>query len=164
MGLFVIVWLLENGWEIKMDLTSKLKEMGLELPEAAAPVASYVPACQSGNLLYISGQLPFAKGAILHPGHLGRNISVEQGKEAAQQCALNILAQLGGKRVKRIVKCTGFIASTPDFTDHSLVMNGASDLFEKVFGDKGKHARAAVGVAALPKGASVEVEAIVEVE
>lgn len=147
-----------------MDLTSKLKEMGLELPQAAAPVASYVPACQTGNLLFISGQLPFKDGAVLHPGHLGRNISIEQGKEAAQQCALNILAQIGDKKVKRVVKCVGFIASTPEFTDHSVVMNGASDLFEAVFGDKGKHARAAVGVAALPKGASVEVEAIVEVE
>jgi enamine deaminase RidA (YjgF/YER057c/UK114 family) len=147
-----------------MDLTSKLKEMGLELPQPAAAVASYVPVCQTGNLLFISGQLPFKDGAVLHPGHLGRNVSIEDGQKAAQQCALNIIAQINGQKIKRVVKCVGFIASTPDFTDHSVVMNGASDLFEAVFGDKGKHARAAVGVAALPKGASVEVEAIVEVE
>ncbi len=147
-----------------MDLNAKLKELGLSLPPPFPPAASYVPACASGNLLFVSGQLPFKDGVILHPGRVGDNVTLEQAQEAARQCALNILAQLDGKNVRRVVKCTGFVASAPDFTDQHKVINGASDLIVGVLGDAGRHARAAVGVAALPMGASVEVEAIIEVD
>lgn len=147
-----------------MNLTSRLTELGLELPQAAAPVASYVPACRTGNLVFVSGQLPFKDGAVLYPGHLGDTVTTDEGVEAARQCALNVIAHIQTYKVKRIVKLTGFIASRLGYTDQSVVMNGASDLFEAVYGDAGKHARAAVGVAALPRGAAVEVEAIVEIE
>ncbi len=147
-----------------MDLASKLKELGYDLPQPAAPVASYVPACQTGNLLYVSGQLCLKDGVILNPGLLGADVTLEQGIESAKQCALNIMAILQNHKVKRIVKLTGFIASTPDFTTQPKVMNGASDLFQAVFGEAGRHARAAVGVASLPLNASVEIEAIVELE
>lgn len=160
----MIVWLAENRQEIKMDLTSKLKEMGLELPVPAAPAASYQPVCQTGNLLFVSGQLPMKDGAILHPGIVGEGVRLEQAQEAAKQCALNVLAQLNGRDIVRVVKCTGFVASTQSFTEQHKVMNGASDLLAQVLGEKGKHARAAVGVAALPLNACVEVEAIVEVK
>lgn len=147
-----------------MDLAQKLKELGHDLPQPAAPVASYVPSLQTGNLLFISGQLCLKDGAILNPGLLGREVTIEQGQESARRCALNIMALLQNRKVARIVKLTGFIASTPDFTAQSQVMNGASDLFQQVFGEAGRHARAAVGVAALPLNASVEIEAIIELE
>lgn len=147
-----------------MDLAQKLKELGYDLPPPAAPVASYIPVSRSGNLLFVSGQLCFSKGAILNPGIVGRDVTLDQAIESAKACALNIMAQIQNHPVKRIVRLGGFVASTPDFTDQPKVINGASDLFQAVFGEDGRHARAAVGVASLPLNASVEIEAIVELE
>jgi enamine deaminase RidA (YjgF/YER057c/UK114 family) len=144
-----------------------LQELGLTLPQAAAPIAAYVPVVEAGGLLHVSGQLPFRDGAVI-TGRLGDGVSVEDGQAAAQACALMVVAQvkahLGNlQRVTRVVKLGVFVNSTADFTDHPKVANGASELMVKLFGDAGKHARAAVGVAALPLGAAVEVDAIVEV-
>jgi len=144
--------------------------LGHELPAAPAPAANYVPYVQSGNLLFISGQISQDRNGPAWLGHLGDTVSLEDGQKAAQACALAILAQLsaatGGDiaRIRRVVKLGVFVASAPGFTQQPQVGNGASDLIAAVFGDKGKHARAAVGVAALPRGVSVEVEAIVELE
>jgi enamine deaminase RidA (YjgF/YER057c/UK114 family) len=146
-------------------ITARLAELGIVLPAAAMPVASYVPVVIEGNLLYVSGQLPVKDGHMSR-GHLGRDVTLEEGAKAAELCAVNILAQVNAAlqgqldRVARCVKLTGFVAATADFTDHPKVINGASDMMLKVFGDKGKHARAAVGVASLPLGACVEVEAV----
>jgi enamine deaminase RidA (YjgF/YER057c/UK114 family) len=151
-------------------VADRLKELGIVLPATAKPVANYVPWVRTGELIFVSGQLPFTSpGTLLHPGKLGGSISLEQGAEAARICALNILAQLndavGGhlERVLRIVKLTGFVNCTPDFADHPKVVNGASDFMVQVFADKGRHSRSSVGVSALPMGACVEVEAIAEV-
>lgn len=150
-------------------IATRLKELNVALPAAAAPVANYVPVVISGNMLYVSGQLPII-GDQMQKGHLGRDVTLEQGAEAAKICALNIVAQaqaaLGGNldRIARCVKLGGFVASTPEFTDHPKVINGASDFIVSVFGDAGRHARAAVGVAALPRGAAVEVEAVFEIK
>ncbi len=146
----------------------RLAEQGITLPAVNPPVANYVPCVISGKTLYVSGQLPVDSAGQMKKGHLGKDVSVEEGQAAARLCALNIIAQvhavLGGDldRVARCVKLTGFVASAADFTDHPKVVNGASDLMVGVFGDAGKHARAAVGVAALPLGACVEVEAVFE--
>ncbi|OJU22855.1 MULTISPECIES: RidA family protein [unclassified Sphingomonas] len=145
----------------------KLAELGLSLPEAAAPVAAYVPTVLSGNLLHISGQLPFKDGKVV-TGRLGEGLSVGEGQDAAQRCALMLVAQVKAAigdlgRVKRIVKLGVFINSHGDFTDQPKVANGASELMVALFGDAGKHARSAVGVPVLPLGAAVEVDAIVEV-
>lgn len=143
----------------------KLDELGLRLPEPAAPVASYVAAVEAGGLLHISGQLPFRDGRVM-TGRVGDDVSLEAGQEAARACALMLVAQaraaLGGDlgRVRRVVKLGVFVNSTPDFTDQPKVANGASDLMQQLFGEAGRHARAAVGVAALPLGAAVEIDAI----
>jgi enamine deaminase RidA (YjgF/YER057c/UK114 family) len=150
------------------DPIAKLREYGYELPAPKAPVASYVPVARSGNLLYVSGQLSSNDQGVVQ-GLLGENMNVQQGGNAAELCAVNILAQIvhmGGvplHEVKRVVKLTVLVASTPDFFEQHLVANGASNLLVGVLGDKGKHARAAFGVAALPFGAAVEIEAVVEV-
>ncbi|MEK1896967.1 MAG: RidA family protein [Rhizobium sp.] len=151
------------------QIAARLKEMGISLPEAAPPAANYVPYVISGNLLYISGQLPLEGGKIAVSGHLGKNVDVEAGQRAAELCAINILSQaraaLGGDlgRIKRVIKLNGFVASTPDFVEQHLVINGASNLIAGVLGEAGKHARAAVGMAALPMNAAVEIDAIVEI-
>jgi enamine deaminase RidA (YjgF/YER057c/UK114 family) len=150
-----------------MSVYARLRELGLTLPEAAAPIAAYVPVVVHGRLAHVSGQLPFVGGELV-TGRLGGDLTVEQGKQAAQACALMILAQLEAAlipldRIERIVKLNAFIASTPDFTDQPKVANGASELLFHVLGPAGKHARSAVGVAALPLGAAVEVDAIVAV-
>lgn len=142
-----------------------LAELGLALPEAAAPVAAYVPAVEAGGLLHISGQLPFRDGQVM-TGRLGDDVSLEYGQEAARRCALMLVAQikaaLGGfERFGRVVKLGVFVNSTADYTDQPIVANGASELMVAIFGDAGKHARSAVGVAALPRGAAVEVDAII---
>lgn len=148
----------------------RLAQLGLTLPVAAAPVANYVPFVLSGKTLYVAGQLPFQNGQVAHPGHLGDNVTVEQGYEAARFCALNLLAQIkaacGGDldRVARILKLTGYVSCAAGFTDIPKCINGASDLMVAVFGDAGKHARAAVGVPSLPANASVEIDAIVELK
>ena len=144
-----------------MTIAARLAELGITLPKAAAPVASYVPVVVTGNLAHVSGQLPFIDGALV-TGRLGEDVSLEQGQAAARACALMILAQVEAAgvsldRVTRIVKLGGFVNSAGDFTDQPKVVNGASDLMVDVFGDAGKHARAAVGVPALPLGAAVEV-------
>lgn len=145
-----------------------IEALRLTLPQAAAPVASYVPVVEAGGLLHVSGQLPFRDGKVV-TGRLGDGTSLAEGQEAARACALMLVAQikaaLGGdlSRVRRIVKLGVFVASTPDFTDQPRVANGASDLMVALFGDAGKHARAAVGVAALPLGAAVEVDAVIEI-
>ena len=149
-------------------IETRLKELGIDLPAAAAPAANYVPFAQSGKLLLTSGQLPLAAGKLIHTGLLGAGLSVQQGQEAARACAINVLAQakaaLGDlEKIARIVKITVFVASTADFTEQHLVANGASDLVVAVLGDAGRHARSAVGTAALPLNAPVEVEAIIEV-
>ena len=146
---------------------AKLAELGLALPEVVPPVASYVPAVQSGQHVYVSGQLPMAEGKLLATGKVGNGVSAEQAKDLAQRCALNALAaidaQVGLENVVKVVKLTGFVASAPGFTGQPGVINGASDLFGAVFGEAGRHARSAVGVAELPLDAPVEVEVIVEV-
>lgn len=144
-----------------------LADLGLQLPTAAAPVASYVPAVLAGGLLHISGQLPFKDGQLM-TGRLGDDRDLAYGTDAARACALMLVAQikaaLGGlERVERIVKLGVFVNSAPDFTDQPKVANGASDLMAALFGDAGKHARSAVGVPVLPLGAVVEVDAIVQV-
>ncbi len=150
-------------------IDKKLSDLGIELPPANAPAGNYVPFVQTGNLLFISGQIPVVDGKPAFIGIVGADLTADDGAAAARTCALSILAQareaLGGDldRVARCVKLTGFVASTPDFTAHPQVINGASDLMVEVFGDIGRHARAAVGMAALPLGVAVEVEAIFEV-
>ncbi|MDK4702416.1 MULTISPECIES: RidA family protein [unclassified Rhizobium] len=150
-------------------IEGRLKELGIVLPQAAAPAANYVPYVISGNLLYLSGQLPMENGKIGVTGHLGKDVDVAAGQRAAELCAINILAQakaaLGGDlgRIKRLIKLNGFVASTPDFVEQHLVINGASNLLANVLGEAGKHARAAVGMAALPLNAAVEIDAILEI-
>ena len=150
-------------------IEGRLKELGIVLPQAAAPAANYVPYVISGNLLYLSGQLPMENGKIGVTGHLGADVDVAGGQRAAELCAINILAQakaaLGGDlgRIKRLIKLNGFVASTPDFVEQHLVINGASNLLANVLGDAGRHARAAVGMAALPLNAAVEIDAILEI-
>jgi len=146
----------------------RLAELGIELPKPPAPVASYVPAILSGPLLFISGQVSTENGKLI-AGKLGGGTDVETGQRAARACALNLIAQaqaaLGDlDRIHACVKLTGFVNSTPEFVDHPKVINGASDLMVEVFGDSGKHARAAVGASSLPLGAAVEVEAIFEIK
>lgn len=148
-------------------IQAKLAELGLSLPEAAAPVAAYVPAVEAGGLLHVSGQLPFDEGALM-TGRLGEDRDLEFGVAAARRCALMLVAQidkaLGGlDRVERIVKLGVFVNSAAGFTDQPKVANGASELMVALFGDSGRHARSAVGVPALPLGAAVEVDAIVAV-
>ena len=151
-------------------IDARLKELGIELPPASTPGGNYVPFVRTGNLLFISGQVPMVDGKPAWIGHLGKDISIEEGAAAARVCALALIAQakvaLDGDldRVKRVVKLTGFVACTPDFKHPPKVVNGASDLFGEVFGAAGQHARAAVGMAALPSGVAVEVEAVFEVE
>jgi enamine deaminase RidA (YjgF/YER057c/UK114 family) len=146
---------------------AKLAELGLSLPEVVPPVASYVPAVQSGRQVYVSGQLPIVDGKLLATGKVGAGVSAEQAKDLAQRCGLNALAAIdslvGLETVVKIVKLTGFVASADGFTGQPGVINGASDLFGAVFGEAGRHARSAVGVAELPLDAPVEVEVIVEV-
>ena len=149
-------------------IEAKLAALGITLPKPAAPVASYVPAVEANGMLYISGQLPFIDGQVM-TGKIGDTRSLAEGQAAAKACAIMLIAQikqaLDGDldRVERIVKLGVFVASTPDFTDQPEVANGASDLMEAVFGDAGKHARAAVSVPVLPRNATVEIDCIVQV-
>jgi enamine deaminase RidA (YjgF/YER057c/UK114 family) len=145
-----------------------LAELGLTVPAVVKPLAAYVPAVRAGAFVYTSGQLPMVDGALLKTGKVGAGVTAEEAKELAQQCALNALAAVKAEigelsNVRRVVKVVGFVASTPEFTGQPGVVNGASELLGKVFGDAGVHARSAVGVAVLPLDAPVEVELIVEV-
>jgi enamine deaminase RidA (YjgF/YER057c/UK114 family) len=146
---------------------ARLEQLGVVLPHVAAPLASYVPAVRTGNLIYTSGQLPIEGGKLAGTGKVGAEVSPEQGKALARICALNALAAVGSvvdiDTVARVVKVVGFVASAADFNGQPNVINGASDLLAEVFGDNGAHARSAVGVSELPLDAPVEVELIVEV-
>jgi len=149
-------------------IDAKLAELGLTLPEAAAPIAAYVPAVEAAGLLHISGQLPFRDGELM-TGRIGEDRDLDYGQEAARRCALMLVAQikkaLDGdlSRVERIVKLGVFVNSSGDFTDQPLVANGASELMQALFGEPGRHARSAVGVPALPRGAAVEVDAVIAI-
>ena len=147
---------------------AKLAELGLKLPEVSAPAGAYLPAVRSGDHVYTAGQLPMVDGTLARTGKVGGAVSPEDAKALAQRCALNALAAVKAEigdlaLVKRVVKVVGFVASEPDFTEQPRVINGASELLGAVFGEAGRHARSAVGVAVLPLDAPVEVELIVEV-
>lgn len=147
---------------------SRLETLGIVLPAAVAPVANYVPAVESRGFLYISGQIPVGPNGVEFVGKLGRELGIDEGRAAARLCAINLVAQakaaLGDlDRVGRIVKLVGFVNADPEFTDVPKVVNGASDFMVELFGDKGRHARSAVGVSTLPFGVGVEVEAILEI-
>ncbi|MFQ5783819.1 MAG: RidA family protein [Alphaproteobacteria bacterium] len=150
-------------------IDARLAELGIELPNAAAPAANYVPYTITGNQVFVSGQVTVWNGEFKYIGRLGADLTVDDGYQAARLCALNIIAQLkaacGGDldRVTRCVKLGGFVNSTPDFTDQPKVVNGASDLMVEVFADKGRHARFAVGAPTLPLGIAVEVDAVFEI-
>ncbi|MCV7090855.1 RidA family protein [Mycobacterium interjectum] len=150
-----------------MSASARLERLGVALPEVAAPLASYVPAVRTGNLVYTSGQLPIQSGQLAGTGKVGAEVSPEQGRAMARICALNALAAVnslvGVDAVTRVVKVVGFVASAPGFNGQPGVVNGASELLAEVFGDAGAHARSAVGVSELPLDAPVEVELIVEV-
>lgn len=152
-----------------MSIEERLAELGIELPAAPVPVASYIPVKIVGNIAFVAGQIARVGGENIHPGHLGAEVSVEQGQEAARLCALQALAALrealgGLDRLKGIAKVEVYVASVPGFTDQPAVANGASDLFAEVLGQAGVHARAAVGVVELPMGASVEVVVVAQVD
>ena len=150
-----------------MTISARLAELGITLPAVAKPLAAYVPAVRTGNLVYTSGQLPIKSGELTHIGKVGAEVPPEQGKIAARTCALNALAAIdalaGIDSVVRVVKLVGFVASAPGFNGQPAVINGASEFLGEVFGETGAHARSAVGVSELPLGAPVEVELIVEV-
>jgi enamine deaminase RidA (YjgF/YER057c/UK114 family) len=150
-----------------MSASARLEELGVALPVVAAPLASYVPAVRTGNLVFTAGQLPMETGKLARTGKVGSQVSPEEGKALARICALNALAAVdslvGIDAVTRVVKVVGFVASAPGFNGQPSVVNGASELLAEVFGDSGAHARSAVGVSELPLDAPVEVELIVEV-
>jgi enamine deaminase RidA (YjgF/YER057c/UK114 family) len=150
-------------------IDARLERLNLELPVASKPVANFVPCVQSGQLLFVSGQVSSWNGEMRYVGKVGRDISVEEARQAARLCALNVLAQvkafLGGlDRVKRVCQVQGFVNAVPDFRDHPAVVNGASDLFVEIFGDAGKHARFAVGAGSLPFGVAAEIAVVLEIE
>lgn len=152
------------------QIEKRLAELGIALPVPAKPVANYVGWARTGNLVFTAGQVTLKDGKIEYQGKLGKEFGIEDGAKAARLCALNVIAQLneacGGDldRVKRIVKLVGFVNAVPEFTDHPKVVNGASDLMVEVFGEKGKHARSAVGMGSLPLNVAVEIEAVAEIE
>jgi enamine deaminase RidA (YjgF/YER057c/UK114 family) len=147
-----------------MTVNERLADLGITLPAPMAPVATYVPVTIAGNLVVVSGQLPAINGKVAVTGKLGAGVSLEEGQHAARLCLINLLAQLqaavpgGLEGITKVVRLGGFIAATPDFTQHAVVMNGASDLTVAVFGEAGRHARSTIGVASLPLDAAVEVE------
>lgn len=152
------------------QIDKRLEELGISIPEPAAPVANYVGWVRTGNLVFTAGQVPLKDGKFLYQGKVGAEISTEEAQQAARLCAINVIAQvkaaLGGDldKVKRVVKLVGFVNGVPELTEQPKVMNAASDLMVEVFGDKGKHARSAVGAGSLPLNVAVEVEAVFEVE
>ncbi len=152
------------------EIEAKLAKMGIDLPSTPPPIANYVPSVRTGNLLYLSGLGPSAReDGTMPSGKVGADMTTEEGYEAARLTGINILARIKGEigdldRVKRVVKLLTMVNSAPDFTEQPAVANGCSDLLAEVFGDKGRHARSAVGVAALPNGIPVEIEVIIEVE
>jgi enamine deaminase RidA (YjgF/YER057c/UK114 family) len=152
-----------------MSAEDRVRELGLNLEGAGPPAGNYVPTVRTGDLVYVSGQLPVRADGSRVTGRLGQDLTVEEGYQAARFCGVALLARLRGElgsldRVRRIVKVTGFVNAAPEFVEHAQVINGASDLLAEVFGDAGKHARAAVGMSSLPAGCAVEVELIAEAE
>ncbi len=150
------------------DVRAKLAELGLTLPVAAKPIAAYVPAVRTGNLVFTAGQLPLVDGALVMVGKVGGDISVEQAKEMAQVCALNALAAVAlvanVDDIVRVVRVVGYVNGVPGFVNHPGVVNGASELFVHIWGEEGKHARSAVGIAELPLNSPVEIELTVELK
>lgn len=151
-----------------MAIDDNLRSLGITLPSPPAPAGSYVPVVVSGNLAFVAGQIPVEAGQVKFKGKVGKDLPVEAGQQAARLCTVNALAQLKAAlgsldRIERVVKVTGFVSCAPDFTEQPRVINGSSDLLVQVFGEKGKHARAAVGVSSLPMDSAVEVEFIVEI-
>ncbi len=156
-------------YALAMSVEDKLKQLGIDLGSPAPAVGSYVAAVTTGNLVYLSGALPLRADGSRVDGKLGEDVSVEEGYEAARLATIGLLSRLKAEaesleRVRRVVKVTGFVNATPDFVQHPQVINGASDLLFEVFGEAGRHARAAVGCGSLPLGAAVEVEMVVEIE
>ncbi len=150
-----------------MSANQRISDLGIILPQVATPAGAYVPAVVSGNLVFTAGQIPLVDGKLVATGKVGKDLSADQAKEIARICALNAVAAVKSvigdlDRVTKVVKVVGFVSSTPDFTAQPSVVNGASELLEQIFGDKGIHARSAVGVAVLPLDAPVEVELVVE--
>ena len=151
------------------EVDARLAALGITVPKAAAPVANYVGYVKTGNLVFVSGQVPLLNGEFMYQGKVGTDISLEEAQQAAALCAINVISQLKGAcggdldKVRRIVKLGGFVNSTPEFTDQPKVINGASDLMVEVFGDAGKHARAAISAGALPLNVAVEVDAVAEI-
>jgi enamine deaminase RidA (YjgF/YER057c/UK114 family) len=151
------------------QVESKLVSLGLKLPDAPKPVAAYVPAKQSGKLVFTAGQLPMVQGELISKGLLGQDVEIEEANKAARICTLNALAAIKGvigdlDRIKQVVRVVGYVASVPTFTQQPAVVNGASELLLEIFSENGRHARSAVGMAVLPLNASVEIELTVEVE
>ena len=152
-----------------VNIETKLIELGLQIPNPSKPVAAYISAKQTGNLVFTAGQLPMVNGELMTKGLLGRDVEIEEAYKAARICTLNALAAIKGvigdlDRIKQIVRVVGYVASVPTFTQQPAVVNGASELLLEIFGENGKHARSAVGMAVLPLNASVEIELTVEVE
>jgi enamine deaminase RidA (YjgF/YER057c/UK114 family) len=150
-------------------IEDKIEKIGLKLPEIPKPVAAYIPAQQSGKLVFTAGQLPMVNGELISKGLLGQDVEVEEANKAARICTLNALAAIKGvigdlDRIKQIVRVVGYVASIPTFTQQPAVVNGASELLLEIFGEAGKHARSAVGMAVLPLNASVEIELTIEVD
>jgi enamine deaminase RidA (YjgF/YER057c/UK114 family) len=148
-------------------IEEKIKELGIELPSPPTPAGSYIPVVKTGNLLFISGQIPMENGKVVFSGKVSDN-NLDVAQKSARMCAINILAQIKREvgnldKVSRIVRLSGFVNSSPEFTQHPKVINAASDLIFEIFGDKGKHSRIAVGVASLPLGAMTEIDAIIEI-
>ena len=148
--------------------TQRLAELGIELPQAPAPAANYIPFVVTGNLVFVAGQVPVLNGEVKFKGRLGEDMDIDEGYQAARLCGLNLIAQAQAAadgdldKIKRVVKLGGFVSATPDFTDHPKVVNGASDLMAEVFGEAGKHARFAMGAGSLPLGVAVEVDGVFE--
>lgn len=158
-----------EGASAAANYEERIAELGYRLPEPAAPIAAYVPALRVGDLVMTSGQIPVVDGEIRYRGKVGADISLDEAREAARICALNGLAAVKAligdlNAIERIVKVVGYVNSTPDYADHPLVVNGASELFQEVFGDAGRHVRAAVGCGSLPAGVAVEVELTVQLK
>ncbi|MEY5145854.1 MAG: hypothetical protein RL224_168 [Actinomycetota bacterium] len=150
-----------------MSVNQRISDLGIILPQVATPAGAYVPAVVSGNLVFTAGQIPLVDGKLVATGKVGKDLSADQAKEIARICALNAVAAVKSvigdlDRVTKVVKVVGFVSSAPDFTAQPSVVNGASELLEQIFGDRGIHARSAVGVAVLPLDAPVEVELVVE--
>jgi len=162
--------LVEKGENASMNkIENKLINMNLMLPDIPIPLAAYIPAKQTGNLVFTAGQLPMVNGELITKGLLGQDVEIEDAKNAARICTLNALAAIKGvigdlDRIKQVVRVVGYVASFPTFTQQPAIVNGASELLLEIFGEKGKHARSAVGMAVLPLNASVEIELTVEVE